>query len=68
MADTIDPSQPDRATDSGRKRAPGSHPVQNPRGEVIRDPNVNQADDWRGWLDQTQGSQPGSDLDLLPEP
>jgi len=68
MADTINPSQPDRATESGRNRPPGPHPVHNPRDELIRDPNLNQAGNWRGSLDQTQGSQTGSDIDLIPEP
>ena len=42
--------------------------MHNPRDELIRDPNLNQAGNWRGSLDQTQGSQTGSDIDLIPEP
>ncbi len=67
MADTKNPSEPDQATESGR-RAPGPHPADDPREELIRDRNLNQADNWRGSLDQTQGSQTGSEVDLIPEP
>jgi hypothetical protein len=67
MADTKNPSEPDQATES-RSRAPGAHPAHNPREELIRDPNLNQADNRRGSLDQTQGSQTGSEVDLIPEP
>ena len=67
MADTKNPSEPDQATESGR-RAPGPHPADDPREELIRDSNLNQADNWRGSLDQTQGSQTGSEVDLIPEP
>jgi hypothetical protein len=68
MADTKNPSEPEQAPESGRNRAPGPHPAHDPREELIRDPNLNQADNWRGSLDQTQGSQTGSEVDLIPEP
>jgi hypothetical protein len=67
MADTKNPSEPDLETES-RSRAPGAHPAHTPREELIRDPNLNQADNRRGSLDQTQGSQTGSEVDLIPEP
>jgi hypothetical protein len=66
MADTKNPPEPDQPTN--RNRTPGPHPAHNPREELIRDPNLNQADNWRGSLDQTQGSQTGSEIDLIPEP
>ena len=68
MADTKNPSEPEQARESGQSRAPGPHAAHDPREELIRDPNLNQADNWRGSLDQTQGSQTGSEVDLIPEP
>jgi hypothetical protein len=38
------------------------------REKLIRDPNLNQAGNERGSLDQTQGSQTGNDIDVIPEP
>jgi hypothetical protein len=38
------------------------------RQKLIRDPNLNQAGNDRGSLDQTQGSQTGNDIDPLPKP
>ncbi|TMA26144.1 MAG: hypothetical protein E6J78_15115 [Deltaproteobacteria bacterium] len=37
------------------------------RRRLIRDPNLNQADNDRGSLDQSQGSQTGNEVDPLPE-
>jgi hypothetical protein len=38
------------------------------REELIRNPDLNQADNSRGSLDQTQGSQTGNEIDEVPEP
>jgi hypothetical protein len=47
-------------------RSPRQHPTG--RDQLIRDPNLNQADNGRGSADQTQGSQTGNDVDPVPEP
>ena len=39
------------------------HRTQTERGELSRDPNLNQAGNDRGSEDQTQGSQTGNDID-----
>jgi len=49
-----------------RAQSPRRHATE--REELIRDPNRNQAGNERGSLDQTQGSQTGSDIDPIPEP
>ena len=38
------------------------------REELMRNPDLNQADNSRGSQDQTLGSQTGSDIDPVPEP
>jgi len=38
------------------------------REELMRNPDLNQADNSRGSQDQTQGSQTGSEIDPVPEP
>jgi hypothetical protein len=43
------------------------HRTRTERGELSRNPDLNQADNARGSQDQTQGSQTGSDVDLIPE-
>ena len=47
-------------------RTPRQRPGE--RERLIRDPNLNQADNSRGSGDQTQGSQAGNDIDPVPEP
>jgi len=37
------------------------------RQKLIKDPNLNQAGNERGSLDQTQGSQTGNDVDTVPK-
>jgi len=56
------PRTPDRAD-------PRSHSEKHhEREKLVHDPNLNQAGNWRGSLDQTQGSQTGNDIDPVPEP
>ena len=59
---------PDRANDTGLNEAGRPHRTRTERGELARNPDRNQADNSRGSQDQTQGSQTGSDVDLIPEP
>ncbi len=44
------------------------HRTRTERGELSRNPDRNQAGNSRGSQDQTQGSQTGNDVDLIPEP
>ena len=67
MADTNERRPETRGNVRPEKaRAPGQHPGE--RERLIRDPNLNQADNSRGSEDQTQGSQTGNDIDPVPEP
>jgi hypothetical protein len=43
------------------------HRTPRERQRLIRDPNLNQAENDRGSGDQAQGSQTGSDVDPVPE-
>jgi hypothetical protein len=60
----------------GNQRQPGGAPDRDSetdlnetgREELSHNPDLNQADNSRGSQDQTQGSQTGSDIDLIPEP
>jgi hypothetical protein len=68
MTDTTKRTEPDK-----RHPPETGEPGERRRGErererLIRDPNLNQAGNERGSLDQTQGSQTGSDVDTAPEP
>ena len=67
MADrNRDEAQAPRPPDPAR---PGDHIQKHrERDKLIHDPNLNQAGNGRGSLDQTEGSQTGSDIDLIPEP
>ena len=57
-----------------RPRRPSAHErprhqhTEPERNKLIHDPNLNQAGNDRGSLDQTQGSQTGNDIDTVPEP
>jgi len=42
------------------------HKTRTERGELSRDPNLNQAGNDRGSQDQAQGSQTGNDVDEIP--
>ena len=44
------------------------HRTATERERLIRNPDLNQADNSRGSQDQTQGSQTGADIDTIPEP
>lgn len=66
MADPNKRETPEKASDPATEvRTP--HHRRTEREELIRDPNLNQADNWHGSADQTQGSQTGNDIDLIPE-
>lgn len=43
------------------------HRTSTERARLIDDPNLNQAGNDRGSLDNTQGSQTGNDIDPIPE-
>jgi hypothetical protein len=59
---------PDRLDDTDLNEPGRPHRTRTERGELERNPDRNQADNSRGSQDQTQGSQTGSDIDLIPEP
>lgn len=44
------------------------HRTSKERARLIDEPNLNQAGNERGSEDNTQGSQTGNDIDLIPEP
>jgi hypothetical protein len=59
---------PDRANETDLNETGRPHRTRTERGELSRNPDLNQADNSRGSQDQTQGSQTGNDIDLIPEP
>lgn len=59
---------PDRREDTSLNQAGRVHRTRTERDELQRNPDRNQADNSRGSQDQTQGSQTGNDVDLIPEP
>jgi hypothetical protein len=59
---------PEGANDTALNEAGRPHRSRTERDELSRNPDLNQADNSRGSQDQTQGSQTGSDIDLVPEP
>jgi hypothetical protein len=59
---------PDERSDTDLNEAGRPHRTRTERGELSRNPDLNQADNARGSQDQTQGSQTGSDVDLIPGP
>ena len=59
---------PDRANETELNETGRPHRTRTERGELSRNPDLNQADNSRGSQDQTQGSQTGNDIDLIPEP
>ena len=59
---------PDRENETDLDEMGRPHPSRTEREELSRNPDLNQADNSRGSQDQTQGSQTGNDIDLIPEP
>jgi hypothetical protein len=59
---------PDRGNPTDLNETGRPHRTRSERGELSRNPDLNQADNSRGSQDQTQGSQTGNDIDLVPEP
>jgi len=59
---------PERQNETEINEAGRAHRTRTEREELMRNPDLNQADDSRGSQDQTQGSQTGSDIDPVPEP
>ena len=59
---------PDRPNDTELNETGRPHRSRTERGELSRNPDLNQAGNSRGSQDQTQGSQTGNDIDLVPEP
>jgi hypothetical protein len=68
MADPNHRETPDKPRDPAATHAPKPPHKHTEREELMRDPNLNQAENWHGSADQTQGSQTGNDIDLIPEP
>jgi hypothetical protein len=67
MTDTSKRGEPEKQPPDPNERRPRPRP-EAAREQLIRDPNLNQAGNDRGSLDQTQGSQTGNDIDTVPEP
>jgi hypothetical protein len=59
---------PDKRNDTALNDAGRAHRTRVERGGLVRDPDRNQAGNGAGSQDQTQGSQTGNDIDLIPEP
>ena len=59
---------PDKRDDTAVNEIGRPHRTRSEREELSRNPDRNQADNSRGSQDQTQGSQTGNDVDLVPEP
>lgn len=59
---------PDAPSDTELNEQGRPHAKRSGREELSRNPDLNQAENSRGSQDQTQGSQTGSDVDLIPEP
>ena len=68
MADPNNRETPEKPRDPAATHAPRPPHKHSEREELMRDPNLNQAENWHGSADQTQGSQMGNDIDLIPEP
>jgi len=58
---------PDRDSEADLNETGRPHRSRTEREELSHNPDLNQADNSRGSQDQTQGSQTGSDIDLIPE-
>src|SRR4051812_46869417 len=58
---------PDRLNETELNETGRPHRTRTERGELQRNPDLNQADNSRGSQDQTQGSQTGSDIDVAPD-
>ena len=59
---------PERQNETELTEVGRPHRARSEREELMRNPDLNQADNSRGSQDQTQGSQTGSDIDPVPEP
>jgi len=59
---------PDKRNDTELNDAGRPHRTRVEREELARPPDRNQAGNAAGSQDQTQGSQTGNDVDLIPEP
>jgi hypothetical protein len=68
MADPNNRETPEKAPAPTHAGKPGHSHKHTEREELMHDPNLNQAENWHGSADQTQGSQTGNDIDLIPEP
>lgn len=58
---------PEAKKDTELNEAGRPHRSRKERARLIEDPNLNQAGNDRGSLDQTQGSQTGNDIDAIPD-
>jgi hypothetical protein len=67
MAESKNRETPGKPEELDMDEAGGPQRSPSERAELIRNPNLNQADNWRGSQDQTQGSQTGNDVDQIPD-
>jgi hypothetical protein len=67
MPDTKNPGEREKPRRPKQNEAGEHLERHHEREKLVHDPNLNQAGNWRGSLDQTQGSQTGNDIDVVPE-